>query len=342
MQQNQNKFMTVSVIIPVYNAEKYLEECLKSVVTQSYSDLEIICVNDGSTDRSAEIIKKFAKDDRRFVVINQANRGLSAARNEGTKKASGSYIMYVDADDFIEVNMVEVLLKNILTHKTDFVIESIWNYNDETGRRVDREDRYFTLTWLGPAFNNRPIKPAELVHVMYKLPVMAWGKLYNANFLKNSGVKFPEGLIYEDNLFFTELFFKANSFSVDRRQLYNYRVNVQKSITKDTGKNYNHMIEIMNRMEEVLKKQPSYEILKESFIGYKLQHYMRSLVFVNPKYEFKYFYELKRELQNLDLFYYDEAKISTQHYYPMYCCVKNDNYLVYKYKKKYKKAELRL
>lgn len=338
----QNDFKTVSIIIPVYNAEKYLEECLKSVVTQSYPYLEIICVNDGSTDNSFEIIQKYAQKDKRFVVINQANRGLSAARNEGTNKASGSYIMYVDADDFIEVNMVEVMLKNILTHKTDFVIESIWNYDDKLGRRVDREDRYFTLTWLGPNFNNRPISPSELLHVMYNLPVMAWGKLYNAEFLKNSGVKFPEGLIYEDNLFFTELFFKAKSFSVDRRQLYNYRVNVEKSITKDSGKNYNHMITIMHKMEEVLKKQPCYNLIKESFISYKLKHLMRSLVFVHPRSEFKYFYELKKEIEAIDLFYYDEAKISTQHFYPLYCCVKNDNYLVYKYKKKYKKAELRL
>ncbi len=340
--QQKNNFITVSIIVPIYNTEKYLEECLKSIVTQSYPYLEIICVNDGSTDKSSEIIEKFAKNDRRIVVINQENKGLSAARNVGTDKARGEYIMYVDADDFIEVNAVEVMLKNILTHKTDFVIESIWNYDDEKQMRVEREDRYFTLTWLGPNFNNRPIKTEELLFKLYNLPVMAWGKLYNAKFLKESGVKFPEGLIYEDNLFFTELFFKAKTFSIDRRQLYNYRINVKKSITKDTGKKYNHMIIIMKKMEEVLKKQPVYDAVKESFMHYKIQHLMRSLVFVNPKYEFKYFYEIKNELKKIDMFYYDEALMSSKHFYPMYCCVKNDNYLVYKYKKRYKKAQLRL
>ena len=340
--QQQTNFITVSIIVPVYNADKYLDDCLKSIVTQSYPHLEIVCVNDGSTDKSSEIIEKYAQNDKRFVVINQQNKGLSAARNEGTKKSSGSYIMYVDADDFIEVNMVEVLLKNILTYKTDFVIESIWNYDENIGRRVEKEDSYFTLGWLGPDFNNRPIRIEELLPYLYRLPVMAWGKLYNAAFLKNSGVKFPDGLIYEDNLFFTELYYKAKTFSIDRRQLYNYRVNVQKSITKDSGKNYNHMITIMHKIEEFLRAQTSYEIVKESFINYKLQHLMRSLVFINPKYEFKYFYELKKELKNIDLFYYDEAKISTQIFYPLYCCVKNDNYLTYKYKRKYKKAELKL
>ena len=338
----QDKYMTVSIIVPIYNAEKYLDCCLRSIVTQSYPNLEIICVNDGSTDKSLEIIEKFAQNDKRFVVINQINSGLSVARNEGTKKSSGSYIMYVDADDFLEVNAVEVMLKNIITYKTDFVIESIWNYDDKQGRRVDKEDRYFTLSWLGPNFNNRPISPQELLPVMYNLPVMAWGKLYNADFLKNSGVKFPAGLIYEDNLFFTELFFKAKSFSIDRRQLYNYRVNVEKSITKDSGKNYGHMITIMHKMEEVLRKQPCYETVRETFINYKLKHLLRSLVFVNPRYEFQYFHKIKKEFQSIDLFYYDEAKISTQYFYPLYCCVKNDNYLVYKYKKKYKKKELAL
>ena len=101
--QQKNNFITVSIIVPIYNTEKYLEECLKSIVTQSYPYLEIICVNDGSTDKSSEIIEKFAKNDRRIVVINQENKGLSAARNVGTDKARGEYIMYVDADDFIEV-----------------------------------------------------------------------------------------------------------------------------------------------------------------------------------------------------------------------------------------------
>ena len=186
--QQVNNVITVSIVIPIYNAEKYLDCCLKSIVTQSYPYLEIVCVNDGSTDNSVNIINEYAQKDNRFVVVNQSNKGLSSARNEGTKKASGSYIMYVDADDFIEVNAVEVMLKNILTYKTDFVIESIWNYNDKTQRRVDKEDRYFTLSWMGAGFNNRAIKTEELYPYLYNLPVMAWGKLYDAKFLKNSGV----------------------------------------------------------------------------------------------------------------------------------------------------------
>lgn len=328
----------VSIIVPIYNAEKYLECCLHSIVTQSYPFLEIICVNDGSTDGSLDIIKKFKEKDSRIILINQDNRGLSAARNIGTDKSTGNYIMYVDADDFIEVNCVEVLLKNILTHDTDFVIESIWNYDDTTQNRVSHEDVYFTMSWLAPTFNNRKIEYKEVLPKLFLLPVMAWGKLYNAKFLKESGVRFPEGLIYEDNPFFFELLFKSKSFSIDRRQLYNYRVNVQKSITKDSGKNYSDMLTIMNLIEKLLKQQPFYDNIKDEFLFYRLKHTLRSFKNVNPKYERDYFNKIQQEFLNIDMLYYNEAVLSQQLYYPLYCSVRNDNYLQYLIKKWMKKV----
>lgn len=328
---------TVSVIVPIYNTEKYLGKCLHSIVTQSYPYLEIICVNDGSTDSCPQIVEEYQKKDSRIVVVNQENRGLSAARNAGTDVAKGQYIVYVDADDFIEVNMIEVLLKNILTHNTDFVIESVWNYDDEIQNRVTREDSYYTMSWLDSSFNNRPISYKEVLDKLFIIPVMAWAKIYRADFLKNSGVRFPEGLIYEDNPFFFELLFKSKSFSIDRRQLYNYRVNVKKSITKDAGKNYGDMLTIMNMIEQILKKQPFYEKIKDDFVFYRLQHTLRSFANVNKKYEKEYFYKIQQEFLNIDMLYYNEAVLARKHYYNLYCSVRNDNYWQYKLKKLFKK-----
>ena len=329
---------TVSIIVPIYNAEKYLECCLQSIITQSYPFLEIICVNDGSTDGSLKIIENFKKKDKRIVLINQENRGLSAARNIGTDKATGNYIMYVDADDFIEVNMVEVLLKNILTYDTDFVIETIWNYDDETQNRVAREDSYFTMSWLSNSFSNRKIEYKELLNKIFALPVMAWGKLYKTEFLRNSGVRFPEGLIYEDNPFFFELLFKSSGFSVDRRQLYNYRVNVKKSITSDAGKNYADMLTIMNMIEKILKQQPFYEQIKDEFLFYRLKHTLRSFVSVNPKFKRDYFNKIQQEFLNIDMLYYNEAVLAKQQYYPLYCSIRNDNYWQYLIKNRIQKV----
>jgi len=324
---------TVSVIVPVYNAAKYLDKCLHSIVTQSYPYLEIVCVNDGSTDESADIIEKYRKKDDRIVVVNQENKGLSAARNAGTDKASGNYITYVDADDFIEVNMIEVMLKNMLTHDSDIVIESVWMYDDKTKNRVANEDTYFSMSWLSPAFNGRAFSYAELIDRLFMLPVMAWAKLYKADFLKNSGVRFPEGLIYEDNPFFFELLFKTNKISVDRRQLYNYRVNVDKSITKDSGKNYADMLIIMEMLEKLFKAQPFYEQIKFSFLCFRLKHTIKTLFTVNKKYEKKYFYKMQNEFLNIDLLYYNEALLAKQPFYDMYCDIRNSSFTGYRLKR---------
>lgn len=321
---------TVSVIVPIYNAEKFLDKCLHSIVTQSYPYLEIICVNDGSTDESPEIIEKYRKRDSRIVVINQENKGLSAARNAGTDKASGNYITYVDADDFIEVNMIEVMLKNIITYDTDIVFEAVWPYDDLTKTRLPKEVPYFTLSWIDSSFDNRAFSYTELLDELFLLPVMAWAKLYNAEFLKKSGVRFPDGLIYEDNIFFFGLLFKTNKISIDRRQLYNYRLNVRNSIINSPKKRVFDMIEIMDRLEALLKKQPFYESIKLDFLLYRINSLMRPLKFLGGKTERKYFYKLQEEFLNIDLLYYNEAILAQKPFYKIYCEIRNYSYYRYK------------
>lgn len=324
---------TVSVIIPIYNAEKYLKCCLDSVITQSYPYLEIICVNDGSTDKSAEIIQEYAQKDNRIVVITQPNRGLSAARNAGLDKSSGNYIMFVDADDFIEVTMVEVLLENLLTYNSDFAIESVWVYDEKNQSKAETNDAYFTLSWLNPSFNKRAFSHKELIKELFFMPVMAWSKIYDARFLKGSGVRFPEGLTYEDNPFFYELFFKAQRVSVDRRKLYNYRVNVDGSITKKSTKNYGDMLEIMRRIEKIIKAQPFYEEIKDAFLSYRIVHSLKILSSISPKFERRYFYEMQKEFLSFDISYQNEMMLSEKPFYKLYCCVRNDSYCKFKIKK---------
>jgi len=101
----------ISVIVPVYNVEKYLEECLDSIQNQTYSDIEVILVNDGSTDKSKEICGKYCKQDNRFQLLNQENQGLSAARNKGVEISTGEYIVFVDSDDIIKTNYLEKLMQ---------------------------------------------------------------------------------------------------------------------------------------------------------------------------------------------------------------------------------------
>ena len=111
----------VSIIVPVYNVEKYLRKCLDSLINQTLKDIEIICINDGSTDKSLEILEEYKNRDSRIILLNQENSGQSIARNNGIKKATGEYIGFVDPDDWVENNMIKCLIDEIKSEKVDLV-----------------------------------------------------------------------------------------------------------------------------------------------------------------------------------------------------------------------------
>ena len=115
----------ISVIIPVYNVEKYLKECLDSVINQTLKDIEIICVNDGSTDNSLNILENYAKKDNRIIVISQKNKGLSGARNTGLKYCSGEYVSFIDSDDYVSKDLFELTYNNAISNNSDLVIFKI-------------------------------------------------------------------------------------------------------------------------------------------------------------------------------------------------------------------------
>ena len=123
----------VSVIIPVYNAENYLQQCLDSVANQTLQDIEIICVNDGSTDRSLEILRSFEKKDNRFIILTQENQGAAVARNEGLSIAKGEFISVLDADDFFDPNMLKAAYNRLVETNSEIAIFKVQLYDDSTG-----------------------------------------------------------------------------------------------------------------------------------------------------------------------------------------------------------------
>ena len=175
----------ISVIVPVYNVEEYLEECLESIQHQTYTDIEIILVNDGSTDGSRDICERFCQIDSRFKLINQGNQGLSAARNRGVKESVGQFIMFVDSDDVINTNVLEVLLPYM---KTDVDIV-------ECRLTINKEEFYLnktsTIVFEGTA------KEAILNCIEYdEVKYCAFTKLYRREIVEK--IPFLEGYIYED------------------------------------------------------------------------------------------------------------------------------------------------
>ena len=118
----------ISIIVPVYNVEKYLDECIQSIINQTHKNIEIILINDGSTDNSLSILRKYEGIDKRIIVINQENKGLSASRNIGIKKSTGKYISLIDADDIIHPRMIELLYKEIKNNNCDISICMFQNF----------------------------------------------------------------------------------------------------------------------------------------------------------------------------------------------------------------------
>ena len=150
----------ISVIVPVYNVEKYIKKCLDTIISQTFSDIEIICVNDGSTDSSRKILEEYKNKDSRIIIIDKKNGGLSSARNAGMKVAMGEYISFIDSDDWIEETMLEKLYNNMTTLNTDITICAVHQF-DETKQAIDDTNPYYTLEFFDETFTNRAFSYKE-------------------------------------------------------------------------------------------------------------------------------------------------------------------------------------
>lgn len=206
--------MKVSIIIPVYNCEPYLQECLDSIINQTYKNTEIILINDGSTDNSEKIIKRYLKKYSNIKYKSQTNSGQSVARNKGLELATGDYIMFVDADDFIELNMIEKLLKPFDKNDIDISFCEYSIYYEK-----NNIEKFQTINGLS--------KDPKREYIFS--PPSPCVKLFKAEFLKD--FKFPEGIIYEDLAAIPFLIAKANVYYVNE-YLYYYRKNYSSTVGK--------------------------------------------------------------------------------------------------------------
>ena len=208
-----NNYPLISLIIPCYNAEKTLEKCLNSVVKQSYNNLEIIIIDDGSTDNSAAIYRDFASKDHRIIIIKQDNSGVSKARNKGVHAALGEYICFVDSDDWVEPTYCAELYRLLMTEKADIAIVEA-SYEDQNGKIVFDKPISSEKVFDG--------KRALILLLEDKfIQSHPWGKLYKSAFLKN--INFPEHLkCFEDYSTLFKIFDKAIKVVRSDEKLYHY------------------------------------------------------------------------------------------------------------------------
>lgn len=240
----------ISVVVPIYKVEKYLAKCIESIINQTYRNLEIILIDDGSPDGCCDICDSYAKVDSRIVVIHKKNGGLSSARNAGIDVSTGEYIGFVDSDDFIEPYMYELLMQAIVENSCLLSVCSV-NYAFEDGKKIAK----------APAAKDEVFEFAQAITEMntYRFFDMgAWSKLYHRSLFEE--IRFPIGKLSEDFYIMYKVFDKAQRVAFVAKTCYNY-LQRQNSITRNTKINHDFEFAACEQMQFLDQHYPELTVL---------------------------------------------------------------------------------
>lgn len=234
----------LSIIVPVYNVEKYLPKCLESLIKQTLKDIEIICVNDGSMDNSLAILKEFASKDSRIRIIDNQHQGVAKTRNTGIEQSTGEYIGFVDSDDYIDIDFFEKLYNSATKSNSDIAIASILKHK-----------KFFNI------YNAKYTKEETAITIQDKIKLCedkkhfffyAWNKIYHSGFIKENNIKFSEGQIYEDVMFAIKALYYSNKIISVYGTKYHY-IEHENSLTKSkdkTGEKEQDLIKAYSELQE--------------------------------------------------------------------------------------------
>lgn len=285
----------LSIIVPIYNVEKYLPRCIESILNQTFREFELILINDGSTDNCKEICEKYKRMDSRIIVANKKNGGLSSARNLGIDISKGDYIGFVDSDDFIDVHMYEILLNTINAYDSDIVICDYYKVNEYDIKKYEKMKS-----------NNKDIKVENINNIDaieriitrdIKI-VVAWNKIYKRRLFEN--LRYNEGMIYEDEFLAHRILYRCNKVSIINSSLY-YYVQRKGSIVNSTfsSKKFDKVYAIKDRVD-FLKDKGIVNLIdkaEKSFIDYFVWNYFVGYQRLeNIEYELK---RLKKEFNSV-------------------------------------------
>ena len=236
---------TISIIVPIYNVEKYIYDCLNSVANQTFTNIECLLIDDKGLDNSIDIAKEFIATYRgniKFKIIShEINLGLSEARNTGIKHSKGEYLFFLDSDDEISPNCIELLYDIAKKNSSDFVIGNI-TIKGESAHGKSLQSSNFLPTNRKKLYSNKEIVKAYFRNQWF---VMAWNKLIKREFILNNKLWFPKGLLHEDHYWSFKLASCANRMSICKQHTYIYKLRPDSITGKITERNISHMIEIL-------------------------------------------------------------------------------------------------
>ena len=257
----------ISVIIPIYNSEKYLSDCLESIINQTFKDIEIICINDGSKDKSEQIIKQYAEKDKRIILLNQKNEGAGPARDKGVEISKGEYLSFIDSDDFFHFRTLEIAYNNIKKFNSDVLRFQYFEFKNKNKLKINEKIESYniknfsmTMGWC----------------------CVVWNRIWKASIIKKNNISFGKLKSGQDNVFNAKIFpFLKNIILLDVKLAYHR--NVYKSLSFNYKKKsmylYKSIPEIINtwKMNNVITKANSEKIYYSlfNFISYFNKKYKK-------------------------------------------------------------------
>ena len=287
----------ISVIIPVYNVEKYLSECLESILNQTFQDFEIICVDDGSTDRSLDILQEYKRKDDRFVILQQRHAGAGAARNHGIKLAEGKYIQFLDSDDYFEPTLFEEMYNHAEKFDSDLTVCSSRKVDDE-GNITETGSPNFPINIdkvpMEQVFSRQDFKD-EIFCLL--IPVV-WNKLIRKSFLEENHLEFPQLSIYEDIAFMHSVVACANKIVAFNKELINYRFNRPGSLVSTRSYHTIDAVKSCMCLKQFLEFRGLYSELKTAYKKAVINHIRAEISYCNEDEYKKFLTDFKNLLPN--------------------------------------------
>ena len=324
-----NNPIKVSVIVPVYNNEKFLRKCLDSIANQTLEEIEIICIDDGSSDNSLEILNSYKSNDERFRIMSQSNSGAAVARNSGLKVAKGDYVAFVDSDDWLELNALERLYENAVSNGSDLVLfDSVEHHPDNKLKErcyikndTIKDHNNFTFNYR---YQNNFVMNGYLV---------VWSKFHKTSFLKDNDITFTNHPIFNDIQFHIKSMLMAKKISYCPHILYNYLRDNEQSIQNKTGLSEKSfvLLDIMDEIEEYLIDNGFYEELESVFIQFKLTELQGRLNKIDNSYKNEFYQLLKSNFKNMNLSDNQIQKLSFGNYRFLADVLTYDSYFEYYY-----------
>lgn len=289
----------VSIIVPVCNVEEFLPECLNSCINQTLSEIEIICVNDGSSDNSLEILKEYASKDKRVKIIDKDNAGYGHTMNIGIDMASGEYIGFVESDDFIKLDMYEKLYDIAIKMDLDLIKSDFYRFSlDENGHIKKRLDK---VAARAPDLYNKVVDPKKDTRV-FKLIMQTWCGIYNKKFLISNNIRHNEtpGASYQDNGFWFQSFMYADKVYFYNKAFYMNRRDNPNSSVYNKEKVY-CMHDEYEYIENILSKHPKlYELFKYQYTRKKFLNFLFTYNRIDKKFKYDYLFSIQKEIQRAE------------------------------------------